>query len=95
MAVFFFFAKRNDREGCVNQVYQEPPRIESLHVENYRALKNLTFSELTPLTVACEAISNRLRAVRISALPCLSTVTVMIAFSSRPVWRSWPVMRDW
>ena len=35
----------------VNQVYQEPPRIESLHVENYRALKNITFSELTPLTV--------------------------------------------
>ena len=35
----------------VNQVYQEPPRIECLHVENYRALKNITFSELTPLTV--------------------------------------------
>lgn len=35
----------------MNQVYQEAPRIESLHVENYRALKNITFSELTPLTV--------------------------------------------
>jgi len=35
----------------VNQFYQEPPRVESLRVQNYRALKDITFKQLTPLTV--------------------------------------------
>jgi predicted ATPase len=29
----------------------EPPLIESLRVRNYRALQNITFEKLTPLTV--------------------------------------------
>jgi AAA15 family ATPase/GTPase len=30
---------------------QQVPRIESLHVEKYRALRDLTLKDLTPLTV--------------------------------------------
>ncbi|ARM31375.1 AAA family ATPase [Prosthecochloris sp. HL-130-GSB] len=32
-------------------IYHEPPRIESLRVRNYRALREITFTALTPLTV--------------------------------------------
>jgi predicted ATPase len=28
-----------------------PPRVESLHVENYRALRDITLKKLTPVTV--------------------------------------------
>lgn len=31
--------------------YSTPPRIESLHVRNYRALKDITLGKITPLTV--------------------------------------------
>jgi predicted ATPase len=29
----------------------DPPRVESLHIENYRALRDITLKKLTPLTV--------------------------------------------
>lgn len=33
------------------QTHQEPPRIETLHVRNYRALREIRLEKLTPLTV--------------------------------------------
>jgi predicted ATPase len=30
---------------------EQPPRIESLRVRNYRALKDITLAQMTPLTV--------------------------------------------
>ena len=30
---------------------RQPPRIETLHVKNYRALKEITLNKITPLTV--------------------------------------------
>jgi len=30
---------------------REPPRMETMHVKNYRALRDVTLEKLTPLTV--------------------------------------------
>ena len=35
----------------VNKRGESPARIQYLHVENYRALKNVTLKDITPLTV--------------------------------------------
>lgn len=44
------FNKHSEKRTEMNN-YIEPPRIESLRVRNYRALKDIYFQDLTPLTV--------------------------------------------